>query len=226
MSGDVRSGQPSSEVNARKRKDSASGGMQPLFVGVDANPPTRYSKGMPQLGKPCVLCLFTHSGHAKATDDGSMAALEHCTVFDKINTLWASNVTSMELLALADQCAADVSGALLGAAHLATLQLVADVRLAGTRAGHVAQGVVERVVLVGSVRDAPLQAWLGLVAKGVQREQGLVRVVQHRGCGAAGGSEGVRQLGVASARPRAAAAFKPARCAPSASSCRRCWWAS
>ena len=108
MSGDVRSGQPSSEVNARKRKDSASGGMQPLFVGVDANPPTRYSKGMPQLGKPCVLCLFT-SGHAKATDDGSMAALEHCTVFDKINTLWASNVASMELLALADQCAAMVT---------------------------------------------------------------------------------------------------------------------
>ena len=109
--GDVRSGGPS-EVQARKRKADSASGMQPVqpqFVGADANPPTRYSKGMPQLTTPCVLCVFTHSGHAQATDEGSMGALEQCSVFDKIHTLWASNVASMDLTALAEQCAAMVA---------------------------------------------------------------------------------------------------------------------
>ena len=48
---------------------------------------------------------------------------------------------------------------------------------------------------LGSVRDAPLHARLGVVAKGVQRDQAVLLVVQHRRRGAAGGGEGAQQRG-------------------------------
>ena len=98
--------QMSSEVQARKRKADCSGMVQPQFVGADANPPTRYSKGMPQLATPCVLCVFTQP---QVTDEGSMGSLERSTVFEKIQTMWEANVASMELTVLAEQCAAMVS---------------------------------------------------------------------------------------------------------------------
>ena len=98
--------QMSSEVQARKRKAGCSGMMQPQFVGADVTAPTRYSRGMPQLATPCVLCVFTQP---QVTDEGSMGSLERSTVFEKIQTMWEANVASMELTVLAEQCAAMVS---------------------------------------------------------------------------------------------------------------------
>ena len=66
---------------------------------------------------------------------------------------------------------AHVTGALLGASHLAALQLVADVRLGGAHAELAAQRVVQRVVFVVLLR---LVAGEQLVAKGADERLLLV----------------------------------------------------
>ena len=107
--GEMRSGPPSEAQAARKRKLADSASVLPReFAAVDLNP-TRYSKGMAQLGRPCVLCMY--SNHAPVTEatTESMGVMEQSSVFDKIDKLWTANVDSMELMPLAEQCATMVA---------------------------------------------------------------------------------------------------------------------